>query len=86
VFSATWCSHCQAYAPIVEQFAQEYAGQIKVVKVDYDSNPTLCGTYYISLLPTTVFIKNGAEVARLLGEQDLATLEGNADTFLLSGP
>jgi thioredoxin len=85
-FFATWCSHCMALAPVVDQFAQDYAGRIKVVRVDYDLNPSLCGTYYISLLPTTIFIKSGTEVARLLGEQDLATLEGTADTFLLSGP
>jgi thioredoxin 1 len=86
VFSATWCSHCQAYAPIVDQFARDNAGRIKVVRVDYDSNTTLFGTYSVSLFPTTVFFKNGAEVARLVGEQDLTTLEGTADTFLLSGP
>jgi thioredoxin len=85
-FYATWCGHCQDFAPVMEQFAQEYAGRIKVVRVDYDTNFSLPSAYYISSLPTFIFINNGSEVARLLWPQDLTSLEAAADAILASGP
>jgi thioredoxin len=85
-FYATWCGHCQDFAPVIEQFAQEYAGRIKVVRVDYDTNFSLPSVYYISSLPTFIFIKSGTEVARLTWPQDLTSLENTADAILVSGP
>jgi thioredoxin 1 len=85
-FFATWCPHCKAFAPIVEQFALNYAGRIKVVRVDVDLNPSLVSSYHISGYPTSVFIRNGTEVVRVVGEADLAGLSLTADGFLASGP
>jgi thioredoxin len=85
-FFATWCPHCQAFAPVVEQFALNYAGRIKVLRVDIDLNPSLVSSYNISGVPTSVFICNGTETARVVGEADLAGLEQTADGFLTACP
>ncbi len=65
---ASWCGWCTAYAPTVNQFAQNEAGKLKVVRVDYDANSTLDSTYNITALPTTLFFKNGQLVNSIQGD------------------
>jgi thioredoxin 1 len=64
------CSPCLALMPAVEQFEQEYAGKIKVTKLNAAAgNRMLCAKLRVMGLPTFLFYKNGVEVKRLTGEQ-----------------
>jgi thioredoxin 1 len=81
-FFATWCPHCKAFNPTVDQFALNYAGHIKVVRVDIDLNPNLVSTYGVHGYPTSVFFLNGSVVTTLVGGVSLATLSNTADTIL----
>jgi thioredoxin 1 len=64
------CSPCLALMPAVEQFEQEYAGKIKVTKLNAAAgNRMLCAKLRVLGLPTFLFYKNGVEVKRLTGEQ-----------------
>ena len=64
------CSPCLALMPAVGQFERDYAGKIKVVKLNAAAgNRMLCAKLKVLGLPTFLFYKNGAEVKRLTGEQ-----------------
>ena len=58
-FWAPWCGPCRMVAPLVEQIAQEYAGQIKVAKLNVDENQSVPAKYGIMSIPTLLFFKGG---------------------------
>ncbi|TVU16568.1 hypothetical protein EJB05_40139, partial [Eragrostis curvula] len=61
-FVADWCGPCRLIAPVVEWASQEYAGRLKIVKIDHDANPQLIEEYKVFGLPTLILFKNGQEV------------------------
>ncbi len=66
-FWAEWCAPCKMIAPFLEQIAEEYAGKIKVVKLDADSNNQTTMQFGVRSLPTLLLFKNGQTVERLVG-------------------
>ena len=65
-FYADWCEPCKMFSPIVESVAAE-SKNIKVVKIDVDNEQDLAIKYQVMSIPTTVIIKNGQEVNRVVG-------------------
>ena len=51
-FSAEWCGPCKMIAPILNEVADEYAGKIKICKVDVDSNPETAAKFNVRGIPT----------------------------------
>ena len=66
-FWAVWCGPCKAIAPTVEALAEEYAGKLKVGKVDVDENNEIATTYGVRAIPTILFFKGGKEVDKMVG-------------------
>ena len=66
-FWAVWCGPCQMVAPIVDELAGEYAGKLKVLKLNTDENPEIAGKYQIMSIPTILFFKGGEPVEKLIG-------------------
>ena len=66
-FWATWCGPCRAIAPVVEQLAGEYAGKVKVVKVNIDENPKTPTQYDVRSIPTLLMFKDGKVVGQIVG-------------------
>jgi len=66
-FSAAWCGPCRAISPIIDRLSDEFADQIKVVKLDIDEEPILAYEYQIRAVPTFLFFENGKELYRLVG-------------------
>ncbi|GAB4512717.1 MAG: hypothetical protein OHK0046_12670 [Anaerolineae bacterium] len=66
-FWATWCPPCRMIAPHVETMAKEFAGRVKIVKVDTDFAPTLSQRYQIRSIPTFITFKDGQVVSRMSG-------------------
>lgn len=66
-FWAAWCGPCRSMAPIVEQVADEFAGRVKVAKLNVDENQTLTQRFGIKGIPTLLFFRNGKVVAQEVG-------------------
>jgi thioredoxin 1 len=66
-FWATWCGPCRAIAPVVEQLAKEYAGKLKVGKVNIDEHPKTPTTYDVRSIPTLLLFKDGKVVGQIVG-------------------
>jgi thioredoxin 1 len=66
-FWASWCAPCRAIAPIVDEMAQEYAGRLRVVKVNVDDNPATPGKFGVRGIPTLILFKGGKVVDQLVG-------------------
>ncbi|MBN8707529.1 MAG: thioredoxin [Bacteroidetes bacterium] len=66
-FWAAWCGPCKMIAPILEEMSAEYAGKLKIAKVDVDSNPVIATKYGIRSIPTLLVFKNGVVVDQIVG-------------------
>ena len=66
-FWAPWCAPCYMIAPILEEIAEEYDGQLKVTKLDVDQNPQVATQFGIMSIPTMILFKEGEAVERLIG-------------------
>ena len=81
-FWAEWCGPCRMIAPIVEDFAGEYAGRLKVVKVDVDENNMVAMRYSVMSIPTLGIFKGGQLVERIVGYMPKAELKRRIDAAL----
>ncbi len=83
-FWAVWCGPCQMVAPIVEELAQEYAGRLKVFKLNTDENPDIAGRYRIMGIPTLMFFRKGQIVDQVVGAVGKSQLKSKIDQLLSS--
>lgn len=68
-FWAEWCGPCRMLGPTIEAVADEYAGQVKVFKMNVDHNPETPMKFHIRGITTVIFFKNGQPVDQLVGNQ-----------------
>ncbi|HEV2414017.1 MAG TPA: thioredoxin [Candidatus Dormibacteraeota bacterium] len=66
-FTAVWCPPCQMMAPVVEKLANEFAGKVKIGKLDTDADPEIAIRYGVSGIPTLGLFLDGRLVNRLVG-------------------
>jgi len=66
-FWAPWCGPCRLIAPMVEELAGEFAGKLKVVKLNTDENPDTATNYHISGIPSLLLFKDGQVADQLVG-------------------
>ncbi|WP_448590194.1 thioredoxin [Thermodesulfobium sp.] len=66
-FWAPWCGPCRMIAPILEELDKEYAGKLKICKVNVDNDRVLAQNLRIVSIPTLILYKNGEEQKRIVG-------------------
>lgn len=81
-FWAVWCGPCRMIAPTVEELAREYAGKIKIAKLNTDENPDIASRYKIMGIPTIMFFKNGQRVDQVVGAVPKNQLKSRIDSLL----
>lgn len=81
-FYAPWCGPCKMISPLVEELAKEYAGKMKMVKVNVDEAGDLAGQFGVMSIPTLIFFKGGQEQERLTGLQSKKVLVEKANSLL----
>ena len=81
-FWGEWCGPCKAMAPMLEQFAQEYAGRVKVVKVEMDKNQKTAMQFRVRSAPTLLLFRDGAVQATQVGMVSKAQLAKMVDAAI----
>jgi len=66
-FWAEWCRPCHMLAPTVAEIAQDYAGKLKVMKLNVDEAINSAGRYRVQGIPTLLLFKNGQVVEQIVG-------------------
>lgn len=81
-FWAPWCGPCRMVAPVVEELSNDYAGQVKFVKLNTDENPKVSAQYGIRSIPTLMIFKNGQLVNQVVGFRPKSQLSPLLDAAL----
>ena len=66
-FWAPWCGPCRTLAPILDDIAKDYAGKIKVGKMNVDENTKVPADFFVASIPTIVFFKEGKTIETIVG-------------------
>ena len=81
-FSADWCGPCKMMAPMIDEFAEEYEGELKVMKINVDQSPDIAQKYNVMSIPMFAFFKKGEVVETAVGALNKAKLQGLIDKVL----
>jgi thioredoxin 1 len=81
-FWAPWCGPCRMVAPVVDEIAEQYEGQVKVVKLNTDENPQVASQYGIRSIPTLMIFKGGQRVDMVVGAVPKTTLANTLEKYL----
>lgn len=81
-FWAPWCGPCRMIGPIIDEIAQEYENQLKVVKINTDQNPNTATTYGIRSIPTIMIFSSGEKVDMVIGAVPKTTLITRLEKYI----
>ncbi|MEZ4387838.1 MAG: thioredoxin [Candidatus Krumholzibacteriia bacterium] len=81
-FWAPWCGPCKMIGPVIEELAGDYAGKVKVGKVNVDDNQQLAAQFGIRGIPTVMLFKGGKMVGSFVGLQQKGDLAAAIDKVL----
>ena len=79
---APWCGPCRTVGPVLDQLAAEYAGRIKIAKLNVDENPRTASSYAVQSIPTMLLFNRGKQVDRLVGALPRQEIESHLRALL----
>jgi thioredoxin 2 len=79
---APWCAPCRALAPVLDEIAREYAGRVRVAKLNVDENPAVAGRFAIQGIPTLLLFTGGQLRDRLVGVQPKPAIRARLEAAL----
>lgn len=82
-FTATWCGPCQRIAPILDELAAQYDGEIVIYKVDIDKNRDLAKAFNVSSIPAVLYIPLNGDPVMTVGSRDKGKFTTEIETILL---
>ena len=83
-FWAEWCGPCRMIAPTLEALATEYAGQVKITKLDVDANQGTSAKFNVRSIPSILFFKDGKHVDTVVGAMPRAAIEAKIKAHLVA--
>lgn len=81
-FWAPWCGPCRIVEPVIDELSKDFAGKIKVFKVNTDDSPTIASDYGVRSIPTVIIFKNGEKKEAIIGAVPKSTLTSSIEKFL----
>ncbi|HZV73303.1 MAG TPA: thioredoxin [Conexibacter sp.] len=84
-FWADWCGPCRMVSPLVERIGRDYAGRLKVVKLDTEAAPQIAARHHVQSIPLLTLLDDGRERDRLVGAQPDRNLRAWLDARLPAG-
>jgi len=75
-FWAPWCPPCRMIAPVLEALAADYAGKVRIAKLNVDDNPRTANHFGVASIPTLILFKGGKPVDVIVGAQPRGAIEG----------
>ena len=78
-FYADWCVPCKMMAPVVEQLAEDYAGKVKIGKLNVDESGEIAGRFRVMSIPTFILFKDGKPAGTIMGAVPPETLQEMID-------
>lgn len=82
-FTATWCGPCRSIAPILEEIAKEYKGEVDIYKVDVDKCGDIARVFGIKSIPAVLYIPLDGDPSMTVGARNKAKFKAEIDTILL---
>jgi thioredoxin 1 len=84
-FYADWCGPCHAIAPTIEALSNEFADEVKFVKVDVDANQEVASRYEIMSIPTIMLFENGKIEDSIVGAYPASVYKQHIERALRMG-
>jgi thioredoxin 1 len=81
-FWAEWCGPCKMIAPTLEELSRDYAGRLRIAKLNVDDSPEVARRFEVMSIPTLILFKDGEPVQRLIGAKGKGQLVQEIDPFL----
>ena len=81
-FWAEWCGPCRMVAPILDELAGEYEGQVTIAKLNVDENRETAARFGIRSIPTILFFKDGTQVEQVIGALSKSALKAKVQQHL----
>ena len=81
-FWAEWCGPCRMIAPIIEELALEYAGKVKVCKLNVEEGAQTSSTYGVMNIPTVMIFSKGERIDKIVGAVPKADIVSKIDSLI----
>ena len=78
-FWAEWCGPCKMLSPVLDELATEYAGKVKIAKVNIDDHPGIAAQYNVRAIPTLLLFKGGQVTEQMVGARSKRDLKASFD-------